>query len=117
MKIKKMMALAGMTVLSMGIMAVYAVGQQCQNQGYVTGWQTCKAVDNCSNHSSPGTCTTAQINWDKRNTSTVSGEYINLYDDVCTQDVTCNWNVFCSEVAGSGGDSHNAQFPDQEDCN
>jgi phosphoribosylformimino-5-aminoimidazole carboxamide ribonucleotide (ProFAR) isomerase len=107
--------LAAVIAVSLGLLAVKAQ-EGCQNKGYVEGWSDCATVDFCSNHQSATTCTTAKIVWQIRNTGTVSGVYIEMYNDVCTQDVQCRWNVFCSEVLGSGGDTHNALFPDEHDC-
>lgn len=106
---------AAIAVLSVGLMVVKA-SEGCQNKGLVDGWSDCATADFCSNHNSSTTCTTAKEVWQIRNTGTVQDVYIEMYNDVCTQDVRCRWNVTCSVVLGSGGDTHNALFPREKDC-
>ena len=108
----------GLAAAIAGSVALVALALPCPNQGLVQGTSPCATVDYCSNHSSQGTCTTAyNVPAGMRNTGTVQGAYINKISMLCYQTVTCSWQGgVCSTKPDSGGDTHNALFPQQEAC-
>ena len=116
MKKRKTILLTGISILSLcAIISAYAAVDTCNNQGFGVGWSWCQNVDYCSNHGSPTTCTTAKCNWQIATVTSMPGYYVDYYEDVCTQDVTCEYDVNECVIA-SYGDTHNALFPYESSC-
>src|SRR3954462_2596783 len=101
--ITKIKIAAGTIAFSIGLALVYA--DSCPNKGIVQGDHACSTADNCSNHKSRTTCTTAVIYNYFPNTGTVNGAYTYQESEECTTDITCEWvqNVNKCQVPLVGG--------------
>jgi hypothetical protein len=111
-------------VLAGGIVAVAALiaahlahgAAECPNTGIVQGQKDCITGLHCSNHTSPGTCTTAMVWLQNPMDGKVDGKYLNWVSKTCYTSVRCQWVVGCQVVPNSDGDTGNAPYPEEHTC-